>query len=739
MTIISGSSKGPAETRARREKLRLAIVGGGPGGLMSAHLMRSKYGMPLDITILEATDRLGGKIITRRFDKSPALYEAGVAEIYDYSMTGEDPLRDLITKTCGLSITPMDSEACVFRKYVYDDVDDLLEDYGPETVEAVKNFRKYCTQVLTPQQYYDGSSRDDNDSPLAWITQEDLLREQIPDPIARDYIRVMARSDIAADTRATTALNAVKNSLLDCDGYIGFYSIDGGNERLIEALAGLVQADVRLSHRVQSVRTLQDGSYTLSVLNNGRAETLDFDVVIVCLPHNWLSTISFEDDRLAKAVGDHIAYFDTPAHYLRLAILFETPFWQEQIEGSWFMTDAFGGCCVYDEGTRHPAGGKGVLNWLIAGSDVLAWTNMSDDALLEAAFCSLPDDLQVQARASVLEIKVHRHLASVNAIPGGSPVRGLRQNHLPEPVENPGFILTGDYLFDSTLNGLLDSADFATELAFSRLKELRYLSGEASERVPVALPVPSAKIDRAYFDHYRGAGPYGDVWRQFSNPDYLKNLAIKAWGLKTGARILIAGSASGELVMALREGGFDAFGIENNRTIHARTPAQAKPYNLFGSIVDMPFEDDSFDLVIESCLCHISGRRLITGVDECFRVSCNGLMMMSVHSDMPLKAIDELDLLRGVRRFASLWEWSEIMFDAGFELAVDSDSDLAGLWQLCVASGQATLCEDAESLRFMLYRKPAAQVVHISAVAGKPTAAMRSRQVTSAQVLDHVG
>src|SRR6201993_5423146 len=72
--------------------LDLAIVGGGPGGLMSAWYLKRKLGELCRITIFEATDRLRGKILTRKFDSAPATYEAGVAEIYDYSMTGPDPL-----------------------------------------------------------------------------------------------------------------------------------------------------------------------------------------------------------------------------------------------------------------------------------------------------------------------------------------------------------------------------------------------------------------------------------------------------------------------------------------------------------------------------------------------------------------------------------------------------------------------------------------------------------------------
>ena len=57
--------------------LDLAIVGGGPGGLMSAWYLRRKLGPLCRVTIFEASERLGGKIVSRRFDSSPALYEAG--------------------------------------------------------------------------------------------------------------------------------------------------------------------------------------------------------------------------------------------------------------------------------------------------------------------------------------------------------------------------------------------------------------------------------------------------------------------------------------------------------------------------------------------------------------------------------------------------------------------------------------------------------------------------------------
>ena len=63
----------------------VAIVGGGPGGLVVAKLLDDFPAMFVRTTIFEASPRLGGKVLTRTFGKAAALFEAGVAELYDYS------------------------------------------------------------------------------------------------------------------------------------------------------------------------------------------------------------------------------------------------------------------------------------------------------------------------------------------------------------------------------------------------------------------------------------------------------------------------------------------------------------------------------------------------------------------------------------------------------------------------------------------------------------------------------
>jgi len=226
---------------------RVAIVGGGPGGLLTAHLLERKYPGACRITLFEASHRLGGKIRTCRFASAPVPYEAGVAGCYDYSIAGRDPLSDLIQEL-GLETTPNDG---------------------------------------------------------------------------------------------------------------GTVALDG--------------------------RALRE-----------------------------------------------------PADICR--------------------------CCVYDESSRQECGGYGVLGWLLAGSAAWRMANLDDRSLADLVLHALPDRLYEEGAQCLLETKVHRWSGAVSAQPGGLPVEDPRLAHVPEPEEHPDLFVVGDYLFDSTLNGVFHSADVATGL-----------------------------------------------------------------------------------------------------------------------------------------------------------------------------------------------------------------------------------------------------------------------------------
>src|SRR5260370_24346814 len=122
------------------------------------------------------------------------------------------------------------------------------------------------------------------------------------------------------------------------------------------------------------------------------------------------------------------------------------------------------------------------------------------------------------------------------------------------------------------------------------------------------------------------------------------------WGRAKGYKLLTAGSASGELVGAVRERGIDAWGIENNRAIHAKTPKALKKYNKLGSILDMPFRNGEFDFVFETSLCHVAEKQAVRGVRQLNRVVKTGFMFSSVTSDIAPALIDRYDLLRRAKK-----------------------------------------------------------------------------------------
>ena len=671
---------------------------------MSAWYLRRKLGDLCKVTIFEASDRLGGKIVTRKFDTAPAMYEAGVAEIYDYSMTGPDPLRELI-QHFGLQTIPMDALQVQLDGELLDDVPGLRRKYGPKTAAAVEAFRKRCSEVMSPVEYYEGVGAHDNEHPWAYKTCEELLDEEVEDPTAKRFFKVMSRSDIATEAHNTNGLNALKNFVMDIDDYIGLYSIQNGNEQLIECLRSEVDADIQLNHRVLRIGKTEQGRYRLNMMNGKGPETREFDLVLVCLPHSWLSTVGWEGEKLRRSMVKHIAYFDRPAHYLRVSILFDSPFWGDKIPGSWFMSEAFGGCCIYNEGSRHDVGKHGVLNWLIAGSDALAFANLSDQELIDAALKSLPAALG-DARAHFMEGKIHRWLSSVNALPGGLPVRDVMTNHRPEPKEHPGIVVVGDYLFDSTLNGLLDSSDAATDIILTEMMRLRRARAQAEKPL-------SDKIDRDYFDNYRVQGPYSEAWSQFTDPDYLTSLIKIVWnkgkgkGKGKGYKLLVAGSASGELVGALRDRGIDAWGIENNRYIHGKTPKALKKYNKLGTITDLPFKAGEFDFVFETSLCHLGDKQVARAIRELNRVVKTGLVFGSITSDMAPALVDRYDLLRGVKKLGTWWEWSELFFGNGFDLAMHRRDCTDEVWAATLAAnkGPGQWYADADSLRYSFFDK----------------------------------
>ncbi len=127
-----------------------------------------------------------------------------------------------------------------------------------------------------------------------------------------------------------------------------------------------------------------------------------------------------------------------------------------------------------------------MLGWLLGGEAALTLSNWDDDQLIRAVLDSLPSALRHGADL-FLEGRVHRWVGAVSGLPAGFPARDLEVRHRPEPVEHRRLFLVGDYLFDSTINGVLDSAEFVVES----------VQEELEGRGPALIPVPDTAADAA--------------------------------------------------------------------------------------------------------------------------------------------------------------------------------------------------------------------------------------------------
>lgn len=447
--------------------LRIGIVGGGPGGLMTAYHLQKYANRPVRLTVLEASDRLGGKILTPRFATSSTTYEAGAAEFYDYSHLDHDPLKELVTEL-GLSTTRMEGSAVIVSQKVVSNVDDVRRHLGAEAATALLDFDRRARDAVSPREFYLS-----DDPALAHAAAHGPFQpciDAIADEQAKRYVQTLIHSDLATEPAKTNLEYGLQNYLMNNPAYLRLYSIDGGNERLVRELAARTQARYLLNHRVKEVGRDASGRIWIDTLDQRTTVRSEFDCVVLALPHQALQRVAFRGDLLGDAMRRHLAHYDHPAHYLRITILFDRPFWRGGFPDSFCMLDRFDGCCLYDESSRHPGCREGVLGWLVGGEAAKTMSEWSDERLIAAALDSLPAFVP-DARRHFAEGRVHRWVGAVSAMPGGPSLVPLDRRHQPEPTRHPNLFVVGDYLFDSTLNGVLDSADYVARWIVSSFTE----------------------------------------------------------------------------------------------------------------------------------------------------------------------------------------------------------------------------------------------------------------------------
>jgi SAM-dependent methyltransferase len=229
-----------------------------------------------------------------------------------------------------------------------------------------------------------------------------------------------------------------------------------------------------------------------------------------------------------------------------------------------------------------------------------------------------------------------------------------------------------------------------------------------AHQIGMCAPTDDNVIADGYFDTYSDNLSYEEAFEDLFNAKYIADLIQAIWRPETPYKLLDCGSANGLTLQRFDKLNIEAWGIENNAHVHSKTPEDWRGRNLLGDVLDMPFEDGSFDFVYVTCLPYLPEERIDKALKELFRVCRVGLVFQGVATDMTEEVIEDYLLFRGLQTFWTFSEWSDAFVRNGFLPAVSNSVLLDEIWRIEQETDEDdwNWYPDKDSMRYSFFRKP---------------------------------
>jgi monoamine oxidase len=269
----------------------VAIVGGGLAGLVTAYELKKK-GVPFHL--LEATDMLGGRVQT-------AHYEGGLRAEYGLQeVWADNPLYQIMQE---LKL-PLDGgpepafSSMVLDGKVYPFVQDTNDEYfaammKPEEIAQLKGWMAKAKALR--ERAMKSGVKDAEIAKLQDLTFAKWIHSFKMSKRVEDWIRLTIECELAHSWEVFSAVVG----LIEFGVFLGEgepnYKVDGGNTKLIEALAESAgTASITKNAMVQRVDRPKPNEAVVSYLHNGKLKTLKAQHVVVAVPPWRLHQIHFE-------------------------------------------------------------------------------------------------------------------------------------------------------------------------------------------------------------------------------------------------------------------------------------------------------------------------------------------------------------------------------------------------------------------------------------------------------------
>jgi monoamine oxidase len=327
-----------------RRKHSCVIVGAGLSGLAAAHALR-RAGW--DVTVVEARERVGGRVFSYSFPEQPGL----VCELGGEWVGASHERLQALCREFGVALKDHRFEATLMRDGKVARPGEW--DFSPQANTAFEKFRKQY-HALTPR----GRVRLDGFDWWTWLeeigfTEDDLLLRDLQDS-----------TDFGESIRHVSAYAAAAEYFESSPANEMDFKMVGGNSALVRAMASRLGEDtIHLNAAVEEIRQ-RGGRVTVRAGNR----TFVADACVCTVPSRVLDRIRFDPPLPAvqRDAAEKLQY----ARIVKNQVLFGERFWGA--ENFSLVSDVTSH--YYFHGTQNQPGREGILCSYAVGekADVLA-------------------------------------------------------------------------------------------------------------------------------------------------------------------------------------------------------------------------------------------------------------------------------------------------------------------------------------------------------------------------------
>lgn len=349
LKIIGSASLGialaPQEFFAQKRKKSCVIIGAGFSGLAAAHKLKNAG---WNVTVLEARNRIGGRVFSTRLPQNQNLvFELGAEWVGE----GHERLKALCR---GFSIP--------LQKHQFDDY--LLRDgrvfrpgawgFSASAKTAFEKAKANYKKLTTLQER--------NLDKIDWWTYLEKIGFSEDDLRLRD---LMDSTDFGESIRHVSAFGALAEYAESSPHNEMDYKMTGGNSRLTEEFSKRIGAEnIKTNTLVVEINQAKNGI----VMVKTATDSYKSDAVICTAPTNSLLKIKFDPPlpSVQREAAEELIY----ARICKNSVLYENRFWKD--ENFSMVSDATSH--YYFHSTQNQAGEQGILTSYAIGekADVLA-------------------------------------------------------------------------------------------------------------------------------------------------------------------------------------------------------------------------------------------------------------------------------------------------------------------------------------------------------------------------------